>query len=78
MKEKQNPEWEKATHQLVSEFPPSQSPLRIEFTEEQKLQRQALMNKTPLPELVADKEAIRAALKESRRRHTVRVRSILP
>jgi len=32
----------------------------------------------PLPELVEDKEAIRAALKESRRQHTKRVRSNLP
>lgn len=32
----------------------------------------------PLPELIADKEAIRAAQWESRKRHTVRVRSVLP
>lgn len=32
----------------------------------------------PLPELVEDKEAIRAALKESRRQHTKRVTSKLP
>jgi len=31
-----------------------------------------------LPELICDREAIRAALKESRKRHTVRVRSHLP
>lgn len=36
------------------------------------------VNIIPLPELVADREAIRAAFKESRNRHTVRVRSILP
>ena len=36
------------------------------------------VNIVPLPELIADKEAIRAAQWESRKRHTVKVRSMLP
>lgn len=64
MKEIPNPEWEKATHRMV--LTAGGEPLRLS------------MHPTPLPELVADREAIREALKESRKRHTVRVRSILP
>ena len=39
---------------------------------------QAVKETRPLPEIVADNNAIHRALRESRMRHTVRVKSKLP
>lgn len=48
------------------------------FVEQLKQRADWSMEIRPLPDLIEDKEAIRAALKESRKRHTKRVRSNLP
>lgn len=73
-----NPEWDKGTHTVtgIAADPDEDAKVAKALKKYRKMVGKVLKPATEV--LVFDREAVRAALKESRKNHTQRVKSVLP